>query len=287
MRPRGAVLVLVLLLAPVAVAQHASHEEGTPDDKPAASASASASSAKPVYTTRIAVPEKDGMLRIPGGRFTMGASDKMAAPNEKPAHTATAPAFFFDKTEVTVGAYTACVAARSCDRPAKSSPKCTFDLDDSNLPVSCVRWQDALTYCRFVHKRLPREVEWEFAARGTTRAVYPWGGSQSACVFAATLIRDNSGRSCTYGRPARVGSRTSGASVFGVLDLSGNVEEWVQDWYAPGPSNVEPTSGASHVIRGGGWLSTPSTSRATSRNWGSAMEAGPNVGFRCAHDVTD
>jgi len=68
------------------------------------------------------------------------------------------------------------------------------------------------------------------------------------------------------------------------MDLSGNLEEWVQDWYAPGPSSLEPTAGASHVLRGGGWLSTPNASRATSRNWGSAMEAGPNVGFRCARD---
>lgn len=284
MRSRAA--LALLLLAPVAVAQHASHEEGTPDDKPAASASAS-SSARPVYTARITVLEKDGMVQIPGGRFTMGANDKLAAPNEKPAHSANAQTFFIDKTEVTVAAYGTCVIARVCDRPAKFSPKCTFDLGDPSLPVSCVRWQDALTYCRFVHKRLPREVEWELAARGTTGALYPWGGSQSACVFAVTLIRDNSGRSCTYGRPARVGSRASGASVFGVLDLSGNVEEWVSDWYAPGPSSFEPTSGASHVLRGGGWLSSPNASRATSRNWGSAMEAGPNVGFRCARDATE
>jgi formylglycine-generating enzyme required for sulfatase activity len=242
------------------VAQGA-HEEGTPDDRAAPLASASSSGAKAVYTTRIAVPETDGMLRIPGGRFTMGANDKLAAPNEKPPHAVTAPAFLIDKTEVTVSAYAACAAAHGCERPARFSPKCTFDLGDPNLPVSCVRWQDALAYCRWTHKRLPREIEWEFAARGTTAAVYPWGGSQSACIFAVTLIRDNSGRSCTYGRPARVGSRGSGASVFGVLDLSGNLEEWVSDWYAPSAPSFEPTSGASHVLRGGGWLSTPSTAR--------------------------
>jgi formylglycine-generating enzyme required for sulfatase activity len=68
--------------------------------------------------------------------------------------------------------------------------------------------------------------------------------------------------------------------------MSGNLEEWTADWYVdslgPGPA---PRSGAAHVLRGGGWLSPPSFSRTTSRNWGSSLEAGPNVGFRCARDI--
>src|SRR5258708_6807070 len=83
----------------------------------------------------------------------------------------------------------------------------------------------------------------------------------------------------------RVGSHANGASVFGVLDMSGNLEEWTEDWYVEslgaGPA---PRAGAAHVLRGGGWLSPPVLSRTTSRNWGSALEAGPNVGFRCARD---
>jgi formylglycine-generating enzyme required for sulfatase activity len=83
-----------------------------------------------------------------------------------------------------------------------------------------------------------------------------------------------------------VGAHPAGASVFGVLDLTGNVEEWTSDWYVeslgPGPA---PRAGAAHVLRGGGWLSAPAVSRTTSRNWGSALEAGPNVGFRCVRDA--
>ncbi len=98
-------------------------------------------------------------------------------------------------------------------------------------------------------------------------------------------MNEQSGKSCLP-RPARVGSHPGGASVFGVMDMSGNVEEWTDDWYVeslgPGPA---PRSGAAHLLRGGGWLSPPSMSRTTSRNWGSALEAGPNVGFRCAKDV--
>ena len=83
----------------------------------------------------------------------------------------------------------------------------------------------------------------------------------------------------------KVGSHPAGASTYGVLDLSGNVEEWTADWYVASVGrDPAPRAGAAHVLRGGGWLSNPSMAHTTSRNWGSAMEAGANVGFRCARD---
>ncbi|MBX3190296.1 MAG: SUMF1/EgtB/PvdO family nonheme iron enzyme [Labilithrix sp.] len=227
---------------------------------------------------------KDGMLRIPGGRFTMGSSDKKAPPNERPARAATTPPFWIDKTEVTVGAYRACVERGGCARPPRTSGACTYDMGDPQLPVSCVPWTSANAFCLAVGKRLPREIEWELAARGTTPIRYPWGGAGTACGMAATLAADNSARSCSGKKPARAGAHANGASPYGVLDMSGNVEEWVADWYADSVSELSPRAGASHVLRGGGWLSIPSLAKTTSRNWGSVREAGPNVGFRCARD---
>ena len=126
------------------------------------------------------------------------------------------------------------------------------------------------------------------AARGTTPIRYPWGGQSAAgCGAAVTLASDATQRSCGGKRPSKVGSHVMGASPFGIYDMSGNVEEWVADWYAETNSDLSPRAGASHVLRGGGWLSMPSASKTTSRNWGSAREAGPNVGFRCARDATD
>ncbi len=226
---------------------------------------------------------KDGMLHIPGGRFTMGTSDKNAPANERPARTVAVPAFWIDRTEVTVGAYRACVDRGACARPPRSSPACTFDLGDPQLPVSCIPWSAANAYCLAIGKRLPREVEWENAARGTTPIKYPWGGGPG-CGVAAMLAGETTNRSCSGKHPSKVGGHVAGASPYGVQDMTGNVEEWVADWYSDSVSELSPRAGASHVLRGGGWLTAPSLAKTTTRNWGSVREAGPNVGFRCAKD---
>jgi len=120
--------------------------------------------------------------------------------------------------------------------------------------------------------------------------------------LAVTLVTNKSGVSCSPHGPAPVGSHAKGQSVFGVEDMSGNVEECVADWYAdryelvaPLASSAPPSSGGlsspvgpafgvAHVLRGGGWMSRPRETRVTARSWGSPNEAGSNVGFRCAKD---
>jgi eukaryotic-like serine/threonine-protein kinase len=282
-------LAVLLALAPfarVAIAKPppSGSEDDSAEDEDNPYATPSPAPRPPPPAPSAVVPAKDGMLLLPGGRFTMGSADKTTPPNEHPPHAVTVDPFWIDRTEVTVGAYRACVERRACAPPAKSSASCTYDLDDPELPVSCVTWQDADAYCLFAGKRLPKESEWEFAARGFRGGRYPWGGQATSCFFAATLLREATGKTCTKGRPSRVGAHPMGASVWGVLDLSGNVEEWTADWYAETYAGTSPRAGASHTLRGGGWLSSPSAARTTSRDWGSALEAGPNAGLRCARD---
>ncbi|CAN5559587.1 N/A [soil metagenome] len=288
-----AVLVAVAPVAPVAHAQVVGEDDGAETDPDAGVAAprsppAPSGSVHTAIRPRVKLPEKDGMLLVPAGRFTMGSSDAAAPPNEKPTHPESVAAFWIDKTEITVGAYRVCVGAKKCAPPQRSSPLCTWTMGEDALPVSCVRYSDADQYCRYVGKRLLREAEWEYAARGMRPIRYPWGGSFSSCAAAATLINDATARACTGRAPSHVGVHAMGVSPFGVFDMTGNVEEWTADWYvehvAPG---AQPHSGASHVLRGGGWLSPPGLSKTTSRNWGSSVEAGPNVGFRCGRSESE
>lgn len=262
------------------------HQDDGSEYEPPPVAPTASAAPPPRPIARPELPFKDGMIRLPGARFTMGTADKHSAPNERPPHAITVAPFWMDKTEVTVSAYRACVTTRACAPLTNKNPTCTFGMNDPQLPVACVNWKDADAFCRAVGKRLPREAEWEYAARGTNGVRYPWGGGPN-CTAAVTLMHESTSRSCSGRRPAKVGAHPAGASMFGVQDMTGNVEEWTADWYVENlAEGAAPRSGASHVLRGGGWLSTPSMSRTTSRNWGSSVEAGPNIGFRCAKNVS-
>lgn len=264
----------------------AGHDEMEPEDTKSGPVENPYDETPPVRSgmARVAVVTQEGMLKLLGGPFVMGSASPRAPANERPARPVTVAPFWIDQTEVTVGTYRECVEAGACPPPGHTSHACTFDKGDPDLPVSCVHWRDAEAYCRYAGKRLPTEREWEFAARGPLTVPFPWGGGRPSCTRAVTLTGEKTGKPCSQG-PARVGSHPWGASVFGVQDMSGNVEEWTSDWYTESPGDdAAPRVGAAHVLRGGGWSSPPSVSHTTSRNWGSSVEAGPSVGFRCARD---
>jgi formylglycine-generating enzyme required for sulfatase activity len=167
------------------------------------------------------------VLLVPAGPFTMGA-DRGGEEDEHPAHEVTLPAFWLDKTEVTNEAYERCVEAKVC-RPHDPQSSLTNHLGGDEAfrrpeqPISCISWDDATAYCHWVGKRLPREAEWEKAARGTDARRYPWGNEQpdqDRAVFATS-------------RTADVGSHPKGAGPYGHLDMAGNVWEWMDDIYDP------------------------------------------------------
>ncbi len=181
----------------------------------------------PVDSSEPEIHAPEGMLFVPGGRFTMGLDGKGDA-DEKPAHEVTVKDFFLDTTEVTCAAYDACVQAKVCRRPmslntVKGGFKSLDVFRTPSRPVNGVSHDDAEAYCRFVGGRLPTEAEWERAARGDDDRLFPWGDdppTKEVAVYQTDVT-------------APVGSLPKGKGPYGHLDLGGNLWEWVSDRYDP------------------------------------------------------
>jgi formylglycine-generating enzyme required for sulfatase activity len=199
----------------------------------------------------------------------------------------TVSSFEIDRTEVTVAAFGACVAAGVWATP-ESREDCNWAVPGKEQhPVTCVSWALADDYCRWAGKRLPTEAEWELAARGTDGRIYTWGDEPPSGQLCWNGEGNDLGKGKRKGTCA-VGSYPAGAN--GLSDMAGNVWEWVSDWYGPyGPGAQRDPTGPStgtnteRVVRVGGWLNdTPSAIRAASRHKFAAIDRFNFLGFRCA-----
>jgi formylglycine-generating enzyme required for sulfatase activity len=254
----------------------------------------------------IRISPNDGMTQIliPAGTFTMGAMDVYRENDEQPPHEVTLASFWMDQVEVTNGMYELCVRAEVCRLPKVFRSDNREDYfgnpEFRDYPVVNIAWYDANVYCEWAGRRLPTEAEWERAARGDDKRNYPWGDEPPN--------EYNSNSLNIVGDTTRVGSYAEGASPFGILDMAGNVWEWVADFYRPnyysisplenpqGPSEEEARSDL-RVIRGGSFQEDGIFLRLVNRSFleGPNPKADPKseayfgkstnrIGFRCVEN---
>jgi len=211
---------------------------------------------------------------------------------EGTAHPVTLSSFEMDRTEVTVGDYARCVSAGVCE-PADLGFDARFRRPD--FPVTHVRYTDAVDYCHWTAGRLPTEAEWEYAARGAADREFPWGDVYNPHVANhGAWSDDRTDATDGFLGLAPVGSFPDGATPLGLLDMAGNVAEWVADLldidkfgnpvgYGD-DAQVDPpprtTGGGPHIVRGGSYEDPATWLRTTARDY-DLLPRSPWVGFRC------
>ncbi len=270
-------LVLLLAMWPRAGTEEAKNETVTTKDSQPPQETVSdppvSSSNKPKEDVDQGAPT--GMVAVTGGQLLMGSN--VGDLDSKPAHLVAVKSFYIDAHEVTCEDY-----KRFVDKDRSAMPagwtNGTYPQGAAKQPVTGVTWEQAAAYARSVGKRLPTEQEWEFAARGPTGLLYPWGKSwKRGCANAADEGNARKGL-------ASVGSYNCD-SPFGVQDLIGNAWEWTaSDWSPyPGGRLANASSGGEKVIRGGSWESEPNYASGTYRSGYKGV--GDKTGFRCAMDM--
>ncbi len=236
---------------------------------------------------------------VPGGSFQMGCDSQhnggFSCNFNNPLHTVILDSFFLSKYLITTSQYAQCVSASQCTPPAILSsgsgrPSYYGNPLFANYPVIYISWAQASNFCTWTGGNLPTEAQWEKAARGLTPRAYPWGDITPTCNLAN--YGQNPPASYCFGNTTPVTS-SLGVSPYGAMDMAGNVQEWVKDWFdpnyynnapvynPPGPSQppINPTRG----VRGGSWALAWYYLLTSYRGSSNPTLYFSTVGFRCAY----
>jgi formylglycine-generating enzyme required for sulfatase activity len=268
----------------------------------AAAEEAAAHGEEAMPETRYTNP-KDGyrMALVPAGRAIFG-SDARAFGNAQPQFELEMDGYHLGLFCVTNHQYAAFLNAV---RPAGSdlqrwlllNPNChvvahgsEYTVDDEERygdhPVVQVSFYGAEAYCEWAGLRLPTELEWEKGARGWEGQLYPWGNK-----FEWTKCRNATNRGSEGTCP--VWEYPEGVSPYGMYNMTGNVKQWMADWYEAGAyrryaaGDLSPSKGDCRALRGGSYLSdSPGYFLAPCRlSRMLSSDRQPFVGFRCARGI--
>ena len=228
------------------------------------------------------------MVLVPAGPFLYGSAaeeDRLAMDSEKPQRKMDCHAFFIDLYPVTNQQY---MAFLNQARPEPSRLRLWIDVESGATagqsrisrsedggyrvkegyerhPVVNVTFEGAEAYAVWAGKRLPTEIEWEKAARGTAGRIYPWGNA-----FEVSRCNSDEAR---HQKTTEVYLFPAGKSPYGCFDMAGNVWEWTA---SPAETN------GTRILRGGSWNYNRHYCRCASRKVELAFNHGEDIGFRCA-----
>jgi formylglycine-generating enzyme required for sulfatase activity len=269
------------------------------DDVPAPAPVAAPASVAPTPSVETQVRSLAPVAVVPVAKPMAKTIEVAAGQVEIDGKTSEVAAFAIDRTEVTTDDYAACVAAKKCTPASSRHSDCNWPKRKrrGQHPINCVTVKQAVAYCTRNGQRLPTEAEWQLAAGGPEKRLYPWGDAHPSNLNVDPLPEgplqpgparhhlcwegDRSERGGKYPETTcLVGAFEAGNTPSGIADLAGNVWELT--------STLEDAERGEYVTKGGSFVFDPLAGRVqvavTDSSVAFASETYTDVGFRCASD---